>query len=124
MSDAEFTARCRSTIDAYMDAFNRRDMTALAAVLDERASLVDWDVSATGRDAMIAATETIVTGAKLRITVRHVLVDRPHAVADLSILINDQVELEVLDLFEFAPDGRILSVRAFKGPEKQVASGA
>ncbi len=122
MADADFAQRCRRTIDAYMDAFNRRDMAALKGVLDENASLVDWDVSASGRDAMLATTESIVSGAKLHITVRGVLMDLPRAVADLSIRINDAVDLEVLDLFEFTPDARIASVRAFKGPEHPVSS--
>jgi hypothetical protein len=119
VSDAEFAARCRRTIELYMDAFNRRDMVALQAVLDEHASLVDWEVSASGRNAMIAATEAIVGGAKLHITVRRVLMDSPLAVADLVIRINDQINLEVLDLFEFTPEGLIKSVRAFKGPESK-----
>ncbi len=122
MSDAEFAARCRRTIDVYMDAFNRRDMVALTTVLDERASLVDWEVSAHGRDAMVATTEKIVNSAKLHITVRRVVMDLPHAAADLLITINDQTELEVLDLFEFTPDALVLSVRAFKGQEKQTAA--
>lgn len=77
---------------------------------------------AVGRDAMVATTESIVSGAKLHITVRGVLMDLPRAVADLSIRINDAVDLEVLDLFEFTPDARIASVRAFKGPERPVSS--
>ena len=34
--------------------------------------------------------------------------------------VNDEIELDVLDLFEFDGAGQIKSVRAFKGPEKRI----
>ncbi|SFK85251.1 SnoaL-like domain-containing protein [Methylorubrum salsuginis] len=113
---SDFETRCRATISAYMDAFNGKDLDALGRTLTDDVTLVDWDVSASGRAEVLATTGRIVSGASLRITVRDILVSEPSAAADIVISIEGTGELEVIDLFRFAPDGRIRSVRAFRGP--------
>lgn len=119
MVSEDFGQGCRRTIDAYMAAFNSRDMDALGRVLTDDATLVDWEVSASGKADVLATTDRIVTGASVRIAVKRVVAEAPCAVADLTVAVNGEIELDVIDLFEFAPDGRISSVRAFKGPERR-----
>ncbi|MCJ2036215.1 nuclear transport factor 2 family protein [Methylobacterium sp. J-068] len=114
----DFEQRCRATIDAYMAAFNAKDLDALGRTLTEDVTLVDWDVSASGRDDVLATTSRIVSGAALHITVRGLLVAEPNAAADIVIAIDGTSDLDVLDLFAFAPDGRIRSIRAFRGPQR------
>ncbi len=113
-SDAE---TYRATIDAYMAAFNAKDVEALGALLASDARLIDWEVSASGRAEVVEATRRIVTGGNLRIRVDALIVDPPLVAADLTVTVNEELDLKVVDLFEFAPDGLIRSVRAFKGPE-------
>ncbi len=114
----DFDEQCRETIAAYMAAFNAKDLDGLGRTLTDDVTLVDWDVSASGRDEVLAATGKIVSGAALHITVRNVLVTEPNAAADIVITINGANELYVLDLFSFAEDGRIQTIRAFRGPER------
>jgi ketosteroid isomerase-like protein len=109
----------RDTIDAYMAAFNAKDLEALGALLASDATLIDWEVSASGRAEVVEATRRIVTGANLRIRVDATIVDPPQAAADLTVFVNEDLEVQVVDLFEFSSDGLIRSVRAFKGPEKR-----
>ena len=113
-------ASAQRRIEAYMAAFNARDMEALGAVLAEEASLTDWEVSAAGKEAMLAATHGIVSGARLHITIEWLIFDLPFVAADLTIRVNDDLELAVVDVFEFSAKGLIKSVRAFKGPERGI----
>lgn len=112
----DFETRCRETVSAYMAAFNAKDLEALGQTLTDDVTLVDWDVSATGKAEVLATTGRIVSGASLHITVRDILVDEPKAAVDIVIDIDGTSKLEVIDLFLFAPDGLIRSVRAFRGP--------
>ena len=113
-------ASAQRKIEAYMTAFNARDMEALGAVLAEDASLTDWEVNAAGKEALVAATNRIVSGARVQITVRRLILDLPIAAADLIVRVNDELQFEVIDLFEFNNEGLIKSVRAFKGPERGI----
>lgn len=122
MTDETAAARCREAISAYMKAFNERDMDALGALLADDVTLVDWEVSATGKAAVLATTEKIVSGAEVSLVTHRVLVDLPHAVADLTVSVDGKPALSVVDLFEFTPDGRIASVRAFRGPDLKGAA--
>lgn len=123
VADAGFAQRCHRTIDADLDAVNCRDRAALKEVPDGNACRVDWAVSAYGRDAMLAATASIVDDATLHITVRGVRMDLPRAMADQSVPINGAIALEVLDLFTFRPAGGSPPCAPSRGPEHPVSSG-
>ena len=110
----------RQAIESYMAAFNSQDMESLGKVLADDASLTDWAVSAVGKEDVLATTKHIVSGARLHITVRRLVVELPFVAADLGVRVNDELELDVLDLFEFNEKGFIKSVRAFKGPERSI----
>jgi hypothetical protein len=49
-SPSDVTSAYRATIGKYMDAFNRRDMSALGSTFAEDVSLVDWDIAAAGKE--------------------------------------------------------------------------
>lgn len=113
-------ASARRAMEAYVAAFNARDFVALGAVLAEDASLADWEVSATGKSAMLETTAKIASSAKLRITIDRIILDIPHAAADLQIAVNKASVLAVLDSFRVNEDGQSKPVRAYEGPKGQL----
>ena len=104
-------------VDAYIDAFNRRDLDALAALFDDAVELRDWTLHVQGKDAVVATTSGIVESAALRATAVGLFADAEKATvtAELLIEINGAETIKVVDVIAFTPEGRIKAIRAYKG---------
>lgn len=109
MTPVEFLTR-------YLQAYEARDIDAIAPMLAEDVRLQDWNLSAEGKQAVLAETRRSFEDARqLRIEVRQLLAGEGCAAAQLRIVVNDHIELEAVDVLHFSADGRIASIRAYKG---------
>lgn len=106
----------RARFLAYLDAYARQDLGAIAAMLAPDAVLRDWNVSVRGRRAIEAETRKNFDDATtIAIDVLEVY-ERPGAVAgELRIVVDGTVELFVVDVVEFDTDGLVTAIRSYKG---------
>lgn len=106
----------RARFLAYLDAYARKDLDAVSAMLAPDATLRDWNVAVRGRRAV--ETETLKNfrdANTIDIDVLHVY-ERPGAVAgELRIVVDGTVELFVVDVVEFDTDGLVTAIRSYKG---------
>ena len=105
----------RRIAEAYVSAFNGRDLERLATLFTETVSLRDWSLDVHGREAvlqanrdMFAATESIEASI-----LKSVVEDRT-VVLELVIVVNRTERLAVVDVLEFDASGRLLAIRAYK----------
>ena len=100
----------------YLDAYARRDLAAIAAMLAPDVHLQDWNLSAAGADAVLADTrKNFDAVSRLRIEVRRVFAAGSHAAAELTIRVDEHIVLDAVDVLEFDDRGRIRAIRAYKG---------
>ncbi|NQW09748.1 MAG: nuclear transport factor 2 family protein [Alphaproteobacteria bacterium] len=111
MDPTRLEALCRR----YVEAFNDRDLECLRLMLAPTVRLRDWELSADGLDDVMAqfsglfALPDPLTARILR------LYFRENGVAmELEITIGAIDVLNVVDLIDFMPDGRISFISAFK----------
>ena len=104
----------------YFETWNLHDVSRLKDLFAAEATLRDWDVEVAGRDAVVAANAKIfaaVPGIKIEVLTVHVSAATRTAACEILVKLNNGKgdELKVVDIISFDGQGKILSVRAYKG---------
>ena len=101
---------------AFLKAYEAKDIDTVAQMLTDDVSLQDWNLEVHGKDAVLAETRKNFLDAKhLQIEVRQFYESAGCAAARLRIVVNKSIELEVVDTIVVNPDGKVSSIRAYKG---------
>jgi ketosteroid isomerase-like protein len=101
---------------AFLKAYEAKDIDAVARMLTDDVHLQDWNLEASGKEAVLAETKKNFLDAQhLQIEVRQLYEGTGCAAARLRIVVNKSVELEVVDTIAVNPDGKVSSIRAYKG---------
>lgn len=100
----------------YLNAYARKDLEAIAAMLAEDVRLRDWNLAVQGKAAVLAETaKNFASVSSIAIEVLS-LHERAQGVAgELRILIDGKLALFVVDVIDFDAQGRITAIRAYKG---------
>ncbi len=103
----------------YFEAFSNKDLDKLATMFDDHVTLRDWEMSASGKTAVLAANKNIFDSVEsITVTPFKLYQDANTVSAEISIDVYDNdgvtTTLIVVDIIEFASN-KIRSVRAYKG---------
>ena len=101
---------------AYLRFYEAKNIEGIAEMLAEDVTLRDWKIFVKGRRAALAETQSNFEAAKsIRIKPLR-LFETPNSVAgELKIVVDDSIELFVVDVLDFDPNGKIKAIRAFLG---------
>tara|TARA_Y100000593_G_scaffold93070_1_gene186625 strand:+ start:249 stop:593 length:345 start_codon:yes stop_codon:yes gene_type:complete len=104
----------------YFKTFSNKDSEGLRSMFAENVYLRDWEILANGIDEVVDANQNIFDSVDtIVVTPIRVWDFLSHEdnviVAELEIVVNDEETLLVTDILEFNDDGKINSVRAYKG---------
>lgn len=101
---------------AYLNAYARKDLAAIEAMFSDDVQLRDWQLAVSGRDAAVAETRKNFAAAQtLAIEVLALHESRDAVAGELRIVVDGHIELHVVDVVDFASDGRIKAIRAYLG---------
>ena len=104
------------TLTRFLQAYEARDLDAIEPMLADGVRLQDWNLVAEGKPAVLAETlRNFRDAEQLQIEVRQLYAGDGCAAARLRIVVNGSLELEVVDTIEVDRDGRVTSIRAYKG---------
>ena len=104
---------------SYFEAFSNKNLDALTTMFDDHVSLRDWEISASGKTAVLSANKNIFDSVEsITVTPIRLYQDDNVVAAEISIDVYDNdgitTVLKVVDVIEFAGD-KIRSIRAYKG---------
>lgn len=100
----------------FLAAYSAKDLSTLAALLAPQASSRDWNRQVDGQAAVLAEMQQNFDAARrIDIDVLHLHATASSVAAELRIVVDGVVELDVVDVFEFDAHGRIRALRAYKG---------
>ncbi len=100
----------------YFQAFARKDINSLRAMLAPDVSLRDWDIYAEGIDAVMTANSAIFDAVETIVVIPiKIYVSGNTVVAELTIEVDHADPLRVVDILEFTQSGKINAIRAYKG---------
>ncbi|MEL4180183.1 nuclear transport factor 2 family protein [Roseateles sp. PN1] len=111
----------RAAALAYLQHYARKDIAAIEAMLAEDVSLRDWQIAVQGKAAALAETrKNFASAGGIAIEVLNLIADANSVAAELKIRVDlvdaaDPVELFVIDVISFNPQGQIHSIRAYLG---------
>ncbi|WP_374438664.1 nuclear transport factor 2 family protein [Inhella sp.] len=106
----------RSRALQYLDAYARKDLDGVAALLAEDVVLRDWTIRVVGKAAALAETrKNFEAVQRLAIDVLQLHQSEQAVAAELRILIDGTQELFVTDVIAFDAAGRIAAIRAYVG---------
>ena len=110
--------------EKYFRLFSEKDLEGLDELFDANATLRDWEIEAIGKANVFIAMKEIFDSVE-SINVQPVNMGswrytqetgKPMTVvAELDIVTNGLERLAVVDIIDFTDEGKILSIRAFKG---------
>jgi ketosteroid isomerase-like protein len=100
----------------YLDAYAKKDLDAIARLLDQDVTLQDWNIGVAGKEAVLEETRKNFESARsIEISIREIFESADGVAAQLSIVVNGSVALDVVDVLSFDAVGKITAIRAYKG---------
>ncbi len=100
----------------YFNIFSQKDIEGLRTLFDDNITLRDWDINKAGIKNVLEANLSIFEKVKtIQVIPQTIITENNLLSAELKIIIDDTEELKVVDLIEFNTNGKILSIKAFKG---------
>jgi hypothetical protein len=104
------------TAKKYFEAFEKKDINAIRELFDPDVKLRDWEISVSGIDSVLAATNEIFCSAEsISIKLICIIQSPAFVVVELDISIDNINPIHVVDLIEFSSTGKICAIRAFRG---------
>lgn len=100
----------------YFIFFSAKDLQSLEYLFSPNVVLRDWEISAIGiKDVLKANKKIFDTVDAIEIYLIDIFLDGNVIIGEIEILINGENRMEVVDIISFNNDGKIISIKAFKG---------
>ena len=101
---------------SYFNIFSQKNIEGLRTLFDDKITLRDWDINQTGIENVLKANLSIFEQVKtIKVIPQTIITENNLLSAELKIIINNKDELKVVDIIEFNTNGKIISIKAFKG---------
>lgn len=108
--------RPAKVLAVFLIAYEAKDICAIDRLLAEGVTLQDWNLAVQGRESVVAEMlKNFNEAESLQLQVRQFYEGDGCAAAQIRIVVNTSVELEVVDAITIDLDGKITSIRAYKG---------
>ena len=102
--------------EKYFELFSNKDLIGLEEMFDINCSLRDWEINVTGKNKVLEANKKIFDSVEtIEVKKINIYAQNNTIIAELLITINNTNELLVVDIIEFSKEGKITSIRAYKG---------
>jgi hypothetical protein len=100
----------------YFNAFSRSDILRLEKCLSDEVSLHDWSLDANGIESVLNEYANIFESlSDVVVNVVNLYEIEPTVIAELIITAKEIGSIKVVDILTFDENGKIRSIRAYKG---------
>ncbi|NKI33539.1 nuclear transport factor 2 family protein [Croceivirga thetidis] len=100
----------------YLKKYAEKDFKAMQELFAENIILRDWKIRVVGIDKALAETKKNFEEAQtITIEILSTYENLDTVAAELKILVNGTEELYVVDVITFNAEGKVISIRAYKG---------
>ena len=99
----------------YFNAFSNQSLSLLENIYAENIELIDWDQKIYGKQEVIAANLAFFNSIKkIKVSVTKIHAFENSVACEISININQQFDIKVLDLITWSDEGQILKIDAYR----------
>lgn len=100
---------------AYFTAFADKDLVALENMYDDQVELLDWEQTVSGKQQVLEANKGLFSTVELiQVEVNELHVAGDSVACEITIIINSDLNLKVVDLITWSSKGSILKIDAYK----------
>jgi hypothetical protein len=100
----------------YLRKYAEKDLKAMEVMFGNNIILRDWKIRVTGKeDALKETKKNFQSANSIEIEVLNTYESEDTVAAELKIVVDRIEELYVVDVISFNPQGKIVSIRAYKG---------
>ena len=100
----------------YFENFSNKNIAALSEQFDPECSLRDWEINAVGKEEVIEANKGIFDSVEsIHVNPLNLYAEAQTVIGDLLITVNGAEKIFVVDIIEFTLEGKIKSIKAYKG---------
>ena len=106
----------RKLVKEYFKAFSNKDIDKLSEMLADNVELKDWDIDITGKNEILEHNRQFfnsISTIDIQVT-GLVNISEDYVMADISILIDNTISLNVQDRITFNTEGKITRIKAYK----------
>ena len=101
---------------SYFKSFENMNIDELSEMFDEDIILKDWNIEAHGKQLVLEANKNIFNSVgSINVLVDNLYVSGRTAIAQLSIHVDGEPALPVVDIISFDESNRINSIIAYRG---------
>jgi hypothetical protein len=110
------TLKFQDVIFDYFDSYSRKDSESLEKFFSEDIMLVDWNINIKGKAKVLAEIQkTFDSTISIKVIPKSFYANSDYLYAiHISILVDNEKYIDVIDVIEFNFEGKILMVNAFK----------
>jgi len=100
----------------YLSAYARKDLQAIEAMLADDATLQDWNLKVEGKAEVLRETRKNFEAAQsIEIEIRREFGNGADVAAELRIVVDGTIQLEVVDIVRFNAEALVESIKSYKG---------
>ena len=100
----------------YFKNFESMNLSELSDMFNEEVTLKDWNIEVSGKQSVVEANESIFNSVEnIKVAVDNLYISGQTAIAQLSIYINEEPALPVVDIINFDEQNLITSITAYRG---------
>jgi hypothetical protein len=111
-----YSTSLKAIAKQYFSIFSKKDLSGLAKLFSDDVCLRDWEIAASGKEAVLNANQKIFEALKtIEVTPVLLLAENDWVSAQLEILVNKEEVIHVVDLLRFNSEQKISHIIAFKG---------
>jgi SnoaL-like domain len=100
----------------YLAAYARKDLQTIEHMLDEDATLQDWNLKVSGKGEVLRETRDNFSAAgMIEIEVKREFQNGCDVAAELHIIVDRTVHLDVVDIVRFSERGLVKTIKSYKG---------
>ena len=100
----------------YLKAFSEKDLASLETMFSDNMMLTDWDGQMIGKENVLAFNQTLFSHlGHIRVDIDRIGMGHNTVMAEIKIILDDNVIIPVVDVIDFDQDNKIKEIRAYKG---------
>ena len=100
----------------YFKVFSKKKIDELSELFSDDITLRDWENNASGKSEVLNVNKKIFNNVEsINVVPVNLYKNENKIIAELEIIINGKEKILVVDIISFNNDGKIKSIKAFKG---------
>tara|TARA_B100000886_G_C20426284_1_gene494230 strand:- start:6972 stop:7292 length:321 start_codon:yes stop_codon:yes gene_type:complete len=104
----------KSVAVKYFEYWSNKELLNLSELLHDDCKLEDWNISLNSKAKIIELNKDFFNDNKIKLTINELVEDKDKVWAYISIKINNDKYIDVIDVLTFFEE-KIIKIKAFKG---------